>query len=151
MEGQNNRETLKERQETNLSAEIHHSAFPTQEILTTPNVSKGIHFNQCKNVATFQKDNFKNLGSGHWISILNRKEMLHMNSCNLPDCQSMIFHTGTIGKVLKRTANYTILPPKSDPFHSKGKLPSHSRKFTTNLVCAQDYAKNSRKGGLYNS
>lgn len=84
--------------------------------------------NQCKNVAKFQKDNFKKLSTGHWISILNRKEMLRMNSGNLPGCQKFDISYWYYGEIFKRTANYAILLPKLDPFHSKGKLPSHSRK-----------------------
>lgn len=95
-----NKENLKG-QEANLSAEIHCSDFPREEILTTPHVSKGLHLNQCKNVAKLQKDNFKKLGTEHWVSILNRKEMLHMNSGNLPGCQKFDISYWSMGKYLR--------------------------------------------------
>lgn len=87
MKDQTNKGNLKEQQETNLSAEIQCSDFPREEILTAPHVSKGLHFNEYKNVARFRKDNLKKLGTGHQISILNRKETLHMNSWDLLGCQ----------------------------------------------------------------
>lgn len=63
---QNNMENLTEQQETNLSAEVHCSEFLREEILRNciaPHMSKEFCFNQCKNVAKFQKDNFKKLGN----------------------------------------------------------------------------------------
>ena len=91
-----------------------------------PMCSKGFISTGAERQQEFQKDNLK-LSTGHWISILDSKEVLHMNSRNSPAAQSLIFHLGTMGKVFKRTANSAILHLKLDPCDSQGKLPSHSR------------------------
>lgn len=116
-ENQNNWENLKEQQGTNLCWN------PVQWL------SKGRHLNNSPHVqrASFQpvqkcskmfRKIILKLGTGHWISILNRKEMLHINSW-LP--KVWYFTLALWGKYLRG------LLLKLDPFCSKGKLLSESR------------------------